>query len=106
MTPKPSLSSWEERIDHLELNDDALWAARSKNERVVEIKHTDLISLLTTAKEEGREEERLFKVRLEDEIRQLKRRSDSSTYLYGQGESHAYEEVLKLLSPSIRKEEI
>lgn len=37
--------------------------------------------------------------RLEDKVRELKRRSDSSTYLYGQGESNAYKEVLSLLTP-------
>ncbi len=36
-------------------------------------------------------------LRLEDKIRELKRVSDSGTYLYGQGESHAYKNVLNLI---------
>lgn len=37
---------------------------------------------------------------LEDEIRKLKRKSDSDTYLYGQGQSLAYGKVLELLDKS------
>ncbi len=36
-------------------------------------------------------------LRIEDRVRELKRVSDSDTYLYGQGQSHAYENVINLI---------
>lgn len=43
---------------------------------------------------------KIYQYELRKQIEKLKKRSDSSTYLYGQGQSNAYEEVLDLLNPN------
>lgn len=57
MTPKPSLSSWEELIKQFDATEqEARFLAKLLSNEELSETLKDLRSLLTTAKEEGREE--------------------------------------------------
>jgi len=92
----------QEQVERLCRNDNHI-SGNSGDSNKYAIKKSSIVRLINQSISEGKRMEmdtqRVLN-RIEYKVLELKRRSDSSTYLYGQGESHAYGEVLKLLTPT------